>query len=469
MKFVTLKPQYVLRGWCNLKYGVLDIQCHSAKEKVKPLTEIQFSALQLAVSGSIAIDDSLFPKAYRIMAERGIAEGFLEECSAGKKLEEYQKYRVSEARYTHTLLWSITGNCNLRCKHCYISSGDNCYGELDFDKCLEAMDQMLQANIHMVALTGGEPLVRRDFWKIVDALLERHINIMQIFTNGMLINEKFLQEFEKRDINPNYFLISFDGVGCHDWLRGVKGSEQRAIEAIKLLKRHGYSLIVTTSLHMGNIHSLIPTYELMKKLKVDFWKAVPIIDTGNWKKQDCHDISIDKIYQEYLKLLKYYRNDNAPMQLGLGGFFQCIENKLDSWQSPAVSGCATDKRCSESLCEFVRLFPYLLPDGRVLPCIAMSGSEMENIAPNIFEDGQSLEKALSSSPIDTYTNYTYQDLFEHNPECKTCEHRFKCSGCRANALANGGFFKKDPLSCAFLKGGYEKKIQEIMAGHTEEY
>ncbi len=60
---------------------------------------------------------------------------------------------------------------------------------------------------------------------------------------------------------------------------------------------------------------------------------------------------------------------------------------------------------------------------------------MENIAPNIFEDGQSLEKALSISPIDTYTNYAYQDLFEHNTECKTCENRFKCSGFRTNALA----------------------------------
>lgn len=117
------------------------------------------------------------------------------------------------------------------------------------------------------------------------------------------------------------FVISFDGVDCHDWLRGVKDSEQRAIEAIKLLKQHGHSLIVTTSLHMVNIHSLLPTYRLMKELEEDFLKAVPIIDTGNWKKQDCHDISIDEIYQEYLKLLKCYEMTTHLCNLVWAAFF----------------------------------------------------------------------------------------------------------------------------------------------------
>jgi radical SAM protein with 4Fe4S-binding SPASM domain len=88
---------------------------------------------------------------------------------------------------------------------------------------------------------------------------------------------------------------------------------------------------------------------------------------------------------------------------------------------------------------------------------------MEEIAPNILDEGQSLEKALSDSPIDTYTKYTYKELFERNPECAACEYRYKCSGCRANALACGGFFEKDPLACCFFKGGYEDMIKKIMA------
>lgn len=464
MRYFTLKPNYVLRGWSDLKYGILDLECMTPRNKVSRLTSRQFEAMELITSGGISPDEQILPESFRKMTDYAIEMGFLEECDKTKKLADYQEYHYSNARYTDTMLWSVTGNCNLNCRHCYISSGDNCYGELSLEKCDEIIRQCKEANVHMVALTGGEPLVRKDFWQLVDRLLENHIKIRQIFTNGMAVNEKFMDEFDRRKINPNYFMISFDGVNCHDWLRGVKGSEQRVIEAIKLIKKRGYKVVVSTALHMGNIASLPDTYELMKELGVEHWKAVPIIDTGNWAMQEERSINADRIYEEYLKLIKIYRNENMPMRLGLGGFFQGYGDEK-SYDIPYINSCGDTDKCSRTLCEPTLIFPYLLPDGRVLPCIAMSGSELEKIAPNILNEGQSLEKALSDSLVDTYTHYTYKELFEHNSECAACEHRYQCSGCRANALANGGFFEKDPLACCFIKGGYADKIKEIMSGY----
>lgn len=461
MRYFTLKPQYVLRGWNDLKYGLLDIECKTVENKVARLNKQQFNAIELITSGGVSPDEKIFSDKIREMTEYAVEKGFFEECDKTKRLEDYQKYNYSEARYTHTLLWSVTGKCNLKCRHCYISSGDNCYGELPLEKCYEIIEQCKKANVNMVALTGGEPLVRKDFWKIVDRLLENHIKILQIFTNGMAVTPEFMDEFDKRKIDPNYFMISHDGVGCHDWLRGVEGAEEKTIEAIKLIKSRGYAVMVSTSLHMGNIASLMETYELMKTLGVESWKAVPVIDTGNWKNQNERSIYTDMIYNFYLKLIKKYAADNTHMRLSLGGFFQCNGNKRE-YEIPFASGCGSCERESQTLCEATKIFPYLLPDGRVLPCIAMSGSEMENIAPNIFDEGQSLEKALSNSPVDTYTKYTYNDLFERNPECASCEHRYICTGCRARALTNGGYFEKDSLACCFFNGGYEQKIKEIM-------
>lgn len=463
MRYFTLRPQYVLRGWSDLKYGVLDLNYTTVLKKVFKLTEQQFNAMELVISGGISPDEKIFPDKIREFTEYAVEKGFFEECDKSKGLEEYQKYNYSEARYTHTLLWSITGKCNLKCKHCYISSGDNCYGELPLEKCYEIIEQCKKANVNMVALTGGEPLVRKDFWKIVDRLLENHIKILQVFTNGMAVTPQFMDEFNERSIDPNYFIISYDGVGCHDWLRGVNGAEKKAIEAIKLIKSRGYAVYVSMSLHMGNIDSLIDTYELMKSFGVEHFKAISIVETGNWKKQDSNSISIDRIYREYIKLLEKYAADNMPIGLSLGGFFHC-EGGTSKYEIPFIKGTGNCEMCLQTLCETIRLFPYLLPDGRVLPCIAMSGSEMEAIAPNIFDEGQSLEKALSDSPIDAYTKYTYKDLFERNTECASCENRYICTGCRANALANGGYFEKDPLACCFFKIGYEQKIRAIMNG-----
>lgn len=201
----------------------------------------------------------------------------------------------------------------------------------------------------------------------------------------------------------------------------------------------------------------------MKELEVDCWKAAPIVDTGNWKNQKNKEINISRVYDRYLELLTRYKKDGFPFKLALGGFFQGNKNAPSDYEIPFAGGCGNCERGEESLCESSRVFPYLLPDGRVLPCIAMSGSEMEQIAPNIFDEGMTLEKAFTDSKVEEYSRCTYQELFKHNEECAACEYRYRCSGCRANALACGGFFEKDPYACAFFKGGYEQKIREIMS------
>lgn len=459
--YLTLKPQFILCGWSNLEYAIYDLDCRNAVKKVYPLNKAQLETLELITSPRVDSEDNILPSALRKYAQKMFEKGFLAQCDKNTGLFEYQKFHTTKAKYIHTLLWSITGNCNLKCRHYYISSGENHYGEISFEECRKVVKQMADANVYSVALTGGEPLVRKDFWKIVDLLIENNIRIHEIFTNGMLINENFLDQLEKRRIVPLDFALSYDGVNCHDWLRGVKGSEEKAINAIRLLKSRGYKVVVSMSIHMGNIDSLIETYELMKKLKVDFWKAVPIIDTGSWKKQKEKSIDIKYIFDKYLELIKLYIKDNKPFDLGLGGFFQAKSGD-DHIETPFFNDCSECEKCTQPLCESIKLFPYLLPNGQVLPCISMSGSSMESIAPNILYENQSLEKALSESPVEHYTQNTYKDLFSNNKECNECGYKYKCSGCRANALANGDFFAKDPLACCFIKGDYFNKIKSII-------
>lgn len=87
---------------------------------------------------------------------------------------------------------------------------------------------------------------------------------------------------------------------------------------------------------------------------------------------------------------------------------------------------------------------------------------MEDIAPNIFDDGASLSKILHKSVIDDFCDKTYGDLFKNNEECDMCEHKFFCSSCRANVLYNGDFYDTDISSCIFNKYGYLDKIKVAM-------
>lgn len=81
-------------------------------------------------------------------------------------------------------------------------------------------------------LTGGEPMVRRDFWELVDEIRRRNILIPTLYSNGLLITDAFLDELEKRGLRPN-LQFSFDGVGYHDWMRGIPGAEKVVLDAIR--------------------------------------------------------------------------------------------------------------------------------------------------------------------------------------------------------------------------------------------
>ena len=464
MRYVTLAPQYILRGWKDIKYALLNLNTWGGdSNKILPLTPLQMQAIELMTSKGVSLDEKILPKSFRNAAEKLLNLKILVECDKSEGLTDFQKYKYADCKMSHVLTWSITGNCNLRCRHCYISSDKNLYGEISFEKCREVVRQMIDANIYQVAITGGEPLVRKDFWELTDLFLENRISIEEIFTNGVAVTENFLDKLEERNIKINCFLVSYDGVGCHDWVRGIKGTEKKTLAAIRLMKKRGYGVIVTTVLHNGNRAALLPTYELMKEIGVDKWKVAAISNTGNWAKQKNNSIDNMAIMNEYFKVLQKYKADGMPMAIKLGGIFYS-DGAGRGYSIPFLSGCGTSDREKETLCEASRLFPHLLPDGKLIPCLPMSGTLIEKIAPNIFDEGQSIGKILTNSPIEKYTNCTYKDLFEKNSECNACEYKYKCSHCPASSMEDtGNFFGKCESACLFIKGKYFEKVEEIMA------
>ena len=93
---------------------------------------------------------------------------------------------------------------------------------------------MAECGVLQVDITGGEPFVRKDFWQLVDRIRSYGMVIGKDLYKRLLLHEAILDAFEQRGINPA-FSISFDGVGWHDWMRGVPGAEEAALRALRLL------------------------------------------------------------------------------------------------------------------------------------------------------------------------------------------------------------------------------------------
>lgn len=451
-----LKNHFALRGWRGIPYGLTDVKTGQTSF----LDETAFQAASFC-DGCVNLASPLVLPWHKDAVGRLENLGIVEECAAGEGIEPWQKYRLSASRFAASVHWSITGRCNLRCRHCYMSAPQAKYGELTTAQCLGIIDQMVEANIGRVSLTGGEPLVREDFWQLVETLQERLIAITQIYTNGLLVTDELLDKLKDRGISCD-FSLSFDGCGCHDWMRGVTGAEQAAIAAMERLRRHGYSVSVETALYRDNLLRLHETYQLLKSLDVGHWKMSPAMSVGNWEQeQGRYDIPVAELYAAYLELIRRHDADNAPLGLILGGFYY-RGRASKQYSIPMVRFDGDEGTLRQVACRSCRINLHIMADGKLLPCIPMTGTPIEGEMPSLLNT--TISQALNDSRYFAVIDTRIGALLQNNSECAACEHKLRCGmGCRAGALnSSGNFYGKDPCSCYFFNHGYEEKIRAVV-------
>ncbi|WP_190275794.1 radical SAM/SPASM domain-containing protein [Thiorhodovibrio frisius] len=450
--YVLLSSRYALRGWHGLPFGL-----HDRKSGRNLLLDAEsFHALSLC-DGSTPILFPLVPAPLIDRVKSHIREGLAQICEPGTALPDDQAYRKTESRFTDLVQWSITGKYNLPCRHCYMDAPKAKYGELSTRQCLEIVDQFHAANVGRVALTGGEPLVRRDFWQIVDALIEKGIVLSQLYTNGVLLTDQTLAEFERRALRPT-MVMSFDGIGSHDWVRGVAGAEDKAVEAISRAVQAGFPVSIETALYKGNLRRLKATYALLKELGIISWKVSRMMSTGAWaRKGDQMDAPRQALFDAYLELGAHHHRDGAPFELALGGLYYGPKGS-SLWMSPFNKFSGQADAAKQTACQSCRLHPYIMADGRLLPCIPMTGSQVEQDMPRLTET--TLSRGLRGSAYFDRIDTRLDQVFVNNRGCRSCAHRFKCGGgCRAAAMTAGtDYFGADPDACFFFRNGYDEKL-----------
>ena len=316
--FYKLKSDYMLRGWKFLPTGIINRD----NRQFKFLSGKKFAMLKLC-TGLWDSESAFFDDEQRKILEELRAEGYVEANDMPSPLEDVQEYKFYDNRFVHSAHWSITGKCNCRCRHCYMSAPQHKVEEFTHEQCMDIIAQMAACGVQAVSLTGGEALVRKDFWEIVDALTAADIKITTIFSNGLLINEKFLAELEKRDLKPG-FQISFDGVGRHDWIRGVEGAEKFAIRAIKLLREKNLSVTCACGLHKGNLEVFRETVKKLANLGVNYLRVAHISEDGEALGMGDKILSTEELFNFYLKYMPQYIEDGAPLRLNLSGVFEFV-------------------------------------------------------------------------------------------------------------------------------------------------
>jgi len=146
------------------------------------------------------------------------------------------------------LTWELTYACNLDCVHCLSSSGRRDPRELTTAEAEAVLDELRDLQVFYINIGGGEPMIRRDFFEIVEYAIGHGIGV-KFSTNGAFIDAakaRRLAAIDYLDIQ-----ISLDGTDAstNDAVRG-SGSFDTAITAMDNLRDAGFgdfkiSVVVT--------------------------------------------------------------------------------------------------------------------------------------------------------------------------------------------------------------------------------
>lgn len=298
------------------------------------------------------------------------------------------KTKASPIPSLRYLLLNVTNKCNLACKHCYVKQGNTHIGLRIFEKAVSQFEDMGGLKL---MLSGGEPLLHPEFYKLMELLPSYELRVV-LLSNGTLIDGKTAGKLS------NYVhevQVSIDGTSSHDLLRG-KGSYDKAMRGILNMKSFSIPVSIATMVHGYDTGEFEEMEKLFSGLKAVSWSVdVPCV-TGNLKENRHFVLDASEASQ----FLRY--------GYGSGGH--------------ESSG---NYACGSHLCA-------VSPEGKVSKC-------------GFFEERVGDVNDLRQAWKELCRKYLWTlDMLE----CRECRLIYDCrGGCRYRAKAYRGIFAPDPVLC----------------------
>lgn len=175
---------------------------------------------------------------------------------------------------------SLTTRCNLRCLMCGVSIEPSSESdELSTAECKRLIDQVASLGIGHLIFSGGEPLLRRDILDLIEYAVSRNIVMVDIITNGMLIDEDAAKNLTR--IGLNHITFSIDGLkDAHDSIRG-KGSYQKTVQAVDSVNKYKKDRLPTVGINFTimdcNIDQILPVVALAQEKNCNSVVLQPVL------------------------------------------------------------------------------------------------------------------------------------------------------------------------------------------------
>ena len=210
------------------------------------------------------------------------------------------------------IFFFLTNQCNLNCIHCYYPSNYIKESE-DKKKILKILDLILQLGTKEIRLTGGEPLICKQFTEVIKLIGKTNCKI-DITTNGTLLSEKVLYPILNFRNSIKTIWISVYGADEKDYefITRCKGSYKLFRKGLNNLVKYGIQVGINASVGFGDFKKWFYTLSLLAAEGVSRFKILWTAPNGraivHWPYVSCNPNTWVKIYPIFEKLSDRYSN-----------------------------------------------------------------------------------------------------------------------------------------------------------------
>lgn len=303
----------------------------------------------------------------------------------------HEPMKVMRISNMNKITFAITNKCNLNCSFCSQDSKITDVDELSFEQVKDALDKIMMFNPKTIVLTGGEPMIRDDFFDIIDYINSKYDVDIQICTNGTFINEVNIKKFKNKIQAVDLSLDGYDEGSCSK-VRG-SGTFEKVNKSIYLLKQIGINKI-SASMVIGNHNA----------------------EVANKFTEFCESKSIKSIKRGF-------------MRIGRGDLDRkYLKNILDSAYYPRIDEVEDTINNARACGAGIRQL-YVDHRGDVFPCSLLDSEEYKictveeidkYLVNKIYKRESTAQRILDEiSPLNNY-------------RCKDCKYKLFCNNCLAN-------------------------------------
>jgi radical SAM protein with 4Fe4S-binding SPASM domain len=308
--------------------------------------------------------------------------------------------------------FDLTYRCNERCVHCYLDHDD--HGEMTTGEVKDVLDQLAAAGTLFLTFSGGELLLRTDFFELLAYARARRFDV-KIKTNAMLITAGDAERIRDLGVRQVQVSVYSHRPEVHDAITKVRGSLDRTLAAIRFLTGCGLKVVIANVLMRLNADDYRHVRDLAATLGVEY-----TLDPTITPKMD-GDRSTLALNMPRAHVLRLFRDRSVVGD----DFFVAETSAVDAETLDGAPCSAGHIAC------------YISPYGDVYPCVQFplpcGNLRLETFA-HVWQHSAALNEVRSIRIRDLST-------------CPTCAHVSSCTRCPGLAYMEGNMRGPSSADC----------------------